>query len=405
MRRLPTLPVIVAGIAAFLDLYSTQPLLPLFTRAFGASPFQAGLTITAPTVAIAIFAPFIGRVADRLGLRRVIVGSAWTLALATALAATSQTLGQLIFWRFVQGVATPGIFASAVAYIHEVWPPARAGRATAAYMSGTIIGGFTGRVVAGLVAADVNWHAAFVALAVLTAAAASLIALRLPEEDREAVRRRAAESARASRGGPGVTQLLRNRQLAATCAVGFCVLFTQVAMFTYVTFHVAAPPYSLSTVAIGWLFVVYLVGAIVTPLAGWWIDIYGHRAGIASAMGIGGAGALLTLAPSLAGIVVGLALCSTGVFIAQATTSSYIGAVTRSSRALAVGMYSTFYYAGGSAGGAVPSVVWRAAGWTGCVVLVVAIQALGAAIAFTQWSPAATAPAGTMTGADVGTGG
>src|SRR6185295_14568880 len=248
MRRLPTLPVIVAGMAAFLDLYSTQPLLPLFTRTFGASPFQAGLTITAPTVAVAIFAPFIGRFADRVGLRRTIVASAWTLALATALAATSQSLAQLVAWRFVQGVATPGIFASTVAYIHEVWPPSRAGRGTAAYMTGTILGGFTGRAVA-------------------------------------AVKRRAVP-VEPSRRAAGARELVRNRQLAATCGVGFCVLFTQVAMFTYVTFHVAAPPYSLSTVAIGWLFVVYLLGAVVTPFSGMWIDSYGHRAGLALAMGI-----------------------------------------------------------------------------------------------------------------------
>ena len=78
--RLPTFPVVLAGAAAFLDIYSTQPLLPLLTRTFGASTFEAGLTITAPTIAVAIFAPFIGRLADRLGFRRVIVLSAWTLA-------------------------------------------------------------------------------------------------------------------------------------------------------------------------------------------------------------------------------------------------------------------------------------------------------------------------------------
>ena len=65
MRRLPTVPVILAGVAAFLDLYSTQPLLPLLTRTFGASTFEAGLTITAPTIAVAMTAPFIGRLADR----------------------------------------------------------------------------------------------------------------------------------------------------------------------------------------------------------------------------------------------------------------------------------------------------------------------------------------------------
>src|SRR6185436_14550143 len=50
--------------------------------------------------------------------------------------------------------------------------------AAVAYMTGTILDGFTGRAVAGLVAADVDWHAAFVALAILTGAAAALIAWR-----------------------------------------------------------------------------------------------------------------------------------------------------------------------------------------------------------------------------------
>jgi MFS transporter, YNFM family, putative membrane transport protein len=382
-REPPTAAVVLAGAAAFINLYSTQPLLPLLRDTFGASTLEAGLTITAPTIAVAIFAPLIGRLADRLGLRRVIVLSAWTLTVATALAATSQTLHQLIVWRFLQGVATPGIFASTVAYIHEMWPPTHAGRATAAYMTGTIIGGFSGRAVSGVVASDVRWQLAFVALAALTGAVALTLTLRLPSE------RSAPHAARRAAAGTGsIAHLFRNRRLLATCGVGFSVLFTQVAMFTYVTFHLAAPPYSLSTVALGWLFVVYLVGAVVTPFAGRWIDRHGHRSGIASAMAIGAAGALLTLVPWLPAIVTGLALCATGVFTAQATTSSYIGAVTPSDRALAVGMYSTFYYAGGSAGGALPSLVWARGGWTACVLLVVAIQLAGVAIALTQWSPA-----------------
>src|SRR5207248_1096842 len=82
----------------------------------------------------------------------------------------------------------------------------------------------------------------------------------------------------------------------------------------------------------------------------------------ALAMGVGGAGALLTLVGWLPAIVAGLALCSTGVFMAQASTSSYIGAVTTRDRALAVGLYSTFYYAGGSMGAAAPAALWAIAG-------------------------------------------
>jgi hypothetical protein len=67
--------------------------------------------------------------------------------------------------------------------------------------------------------------------------------------------------------------------------------------------------------------------------------------------------------------------------------------VTSTDRGLAVGMYSTFYYAGGSTGSALPSIFWATGGWKVCVLLVVAVQMAGAAIAFTQWSPA-----GTLTG-------
>ena len=318
-----------------------------------------------------------------MGLRRVIVGCAFLLSVATALAAASQTLAQLIACRLLQGVFTPGVFAGTVAYIHETWPPSRTGRATATYMTGTIVGGFVGRALAGLIAADVNWHLSFAVLSALHLAIAVVLWLWLPVEP-ATVHDGARGFSRAS-AVSAAKRLLRNSQLRATYAIGFCVLFTNVAMFTYVTFHLAAPPFGLSTAALGWLFVVYVIGAIVTPYAGRWIDRYGHRVGLASAMGIGAVGALLTLAPSLVAIAAGLALASTGVFVAQTTTSSYIGAVTTDDRALAVGLYSTFYYTGGSLGGAVPAIVWNVAGWPGCVGLVVLVQSTGALVALTRW--------------------
>lgn len=379
----------LAGTAAFLNLYATQPLLPLLARTFHASAFQVGLTVTAPTVAVAIAAPFVGRLADVIGLRWVIVGSAFLLAGATMLAATSGSLVQLIFWRFVQGIVTPGIFAGTVAYIHEMWPIEQSGRATAAYMTGTICGGFFGRATTGLIGAYYDWHLSFAFVGTCALAVAIALWRLMPKEPFD--RRAALRGRQAGAEAPAYAvarQLFRNRQLVATYGIGFCVLFTNVAMFTYITFYLAAPPYGLSTAALGWLFVVYLVGAVATPFGGRWIDAYGHRAGMTAAMTIGAAGALLTLMPSLTAIVIGLALSSTGVFIAQTTTSSHIGAVTTNDRALAVGLYSSFYYTGGSAGGSAPAMVWNAAGWSGVVALVVAVQLTGAAIALTSWAPA-----------------
>jgi predicted MFS family arabinose efflux permease len=381
---------VLAGFTAFLDLYATQPLLPLLMRVFGASHFAVSFTVTASTLAVAVAAPVIGRVADLAGRKRVIVLSALLLAVATAAAASAATLTQLIVWRFVQGLATPGVFAIALAYIHDEWPRSHVGRATAAYISGTVTGGFCGRALVGVLAASFTWQTAFLVLAGVNAVATAALAVWLPSE-----RSRAAVAV--SGHGRSLTRLILNRRLIATDGVGFCVLFTQVAMFTYVTFLLADPPYHLSTAALGSLFVVYLVGAVVTPFAGRWIDVSGHRAALGCGVAIGLAGALLTLAPPLSAIVLGLALVATGVFISQATASSYIGVVTREDRGLAVGLYSTAYYLGGSLGGALPAVFWTAGGWTACVMLVLAIQLGTAGLALTYWTePVAPESAGSF---------
>ena len=371
-------PVVLAGFTAFLDLYATQPLLPLLMRVFNASHFAVSLTVTAPTVAVAIAAPVVGRLADLVGRKRVIIGSAFIVTVATALAATAGNLNQFIAWRFVQGLATPGVFGIAIAYVHDEWPKSHVGRALAAYVSGTVIGGFCGRVLVGLVASRYDWHVAFGALAVANLVAAVLLWMRLPNEQTKA-------STRSGDHGQSIVRLIKNRQLIGTNAVGFCVLFMQVAMFSYVTFHLSAEPYLLSTAALGWLFIVYLFGAGVMPFAGRWIDVRGHRATVASSMSVGIAGSLLTLTPWLPAIVVGLAFVGTGVFVAQAAASSYIGAVTHEDRGLAVGLYSTCYYAGGSAGGALPALFWNAGGWPACVALVIAVQLTTLTIALRSW--------------------
>jgi MFS family permease len=182
MSRPRTFPIVLAGFTAFLDLYATQPLLPLLMRVFNATHVAVSLTVTASTVAVALGAPVVGRLADLVGRKRVIVGSSLALALATGLAATSTNLRQLIFWRFAQGLFTPGVFAIAIAYIHDEWPPSHAGRATSAYVSGTVVGGFCGRAVAGLVASAAGWPSAFVVLATLNLGAAAALALWLPRD-------------------------------------------------------------------------------------------------------------------------------------------------------------------------------------------------------------------------------
>ena len=88
---------------------------------------------------------------------------------------------------------------------------------------------------------------------------------------------------------------LRNRQLIATYAVGFGVLFNFICTFTYVSFYLAAPPYNLSASWLGAIFVVYLTGSVLTPWTGWAVGRFGRRRFMVRVIAVWVAGIALTL--------------------------------------------------------------------------------------------------------------
>jgi predicted MFS family arabinose efflux permease len=373
--------VALCGVCAFLELYCTQPLLPLLARLFHASKAGVGLTVSAATLGVALSAPIFGALAERLARKRVILASLLGVTLPTLLSATSTSLGQLIFWRFLEGITVPGIIAVTITYIGEEWPPDKLPLIMSFYVSGTALGGFIGRVSSGMLTDWFNWRIAFLVLGVASLAGAAAVAAWLPKG-----RRRPPVAASSENHLAQARALFGNRRLVATYAVGFNVLFSLVGVFTWITFHLSAAPYYLSTTALSSLFFVYLIGLLVTPCAGWLITRVGLRVGIGGAICCSILGVLLTLASELPVIITGLALLSTGVFIAQTASSSHLRvAAPAGARVTAAGLYLTFYYLGGAAAGVVPGLFWAWGGWTACVVFIAIMQTLALSIALIGW--------------------
>jgi MFS transporter, YNFM family, putative membrane transport protein len=385
--------VFVCGLVAFLTLYATQPLLPLFETLFHASKSAVGWTVSASTLGVAIAAPLLGTFTERMNRKRVILISIVLLAIPTCAAATSTSLGWLVFWRLLQGLITPGVFATTIAYITEAWPPTAVAPVMSIYVSGTALGGFSGRAVTGIMTDHLGWRASFLLLGVMSLGGAALVAWLLP--DRPSSPRadnRAEVPPRFRHVFMPMLHHLRNPRLLTTYLVGFNVLFSLVGVFTYITFYLAAPPFLLSTAQLSLLFVVYLVGLVATPLAGALLPRVGLRTGITGSILLSLAGVLLTLVHSLPVVITGLALCCTGVFISQSCATSFLReAASESSRASAVGMYVACYYFGGTVAGVAPSLVWKLGGWTACAAMVAVIDVVSIVIARRGWSDAVPA--------------
>jgi len=376
-----------AGISTFLNLYTPQAVLPSLAATFGVPLARTGLTITASLLAVALVAPFAGAISDAFGRKRLIVGAALAVTVPTVLVATSPTLEAMLLWRFVQGLLLPFVFAVTVAYIGEECEGPAAIRAAGVYSSGAIFGGFSGRFVAGIAAEFGGWRLGFLAAAALTGLAAIAVAILLPQE----------KKFRPMRGGVRATlrgwrEHIGNGRLWGTCAVGFGMLFSVVATFTYVNFRLAGAPFNLSPGALGSVFSVYLVGVITTPLSTRLAVAIGRQRTAALAAAVAIAGELWTLLPTLPAVILGLALASAGLFVAQALGLGFIGVAAPRARSSAVGIYVSTYYVGGALGGLLPGGLWHRFGWPGCVALACAmIFAMGIAAVATFRDPAAPA--------------
>ncbi|VXC13804.1 Inner membrane transport protein YnfM [Microbacterium sp. 8M] len=387
-RRL-ILGLFFAGVATFAQLYAPQAVLPLLARDLAVSPAMAALSVSAATLGLAASVIGWSVVADRVG--RVPAMAVGVIA-ATVLGLLAPFAGgvvPLLALRGAEGVALGAVPAVALAYLAEEVGPRHAAAAAGSYIAGTTVGGLAGRIVAGLVAEGAGWRAGMWTATALCAVAAALF-LWLAPRSHGFVPLRAR-----GRQGAGVLArllgLLRSPRQLALYAQAFLLMGAFVAVYNYLGFHLAAPPFALPTWLVTLLFLAYLAGTVSSP----WAGVLASRAGrypvLLAAIAVMAAGALLLLTADTIAVLAGLLLFTAGFFGAHAVASGWTPVASEpESRAQASSLYYFAYYAGSSLFGWALGVVFGVGGWTWFALIVVgmcALAALAAGIALRAADP------------------
>ena len=371
--------VAFCAIGAFLHLYAPQSVLPMMAQEFGVGAADASTVITAGTFAVAATAPFTGALSDVLGRRRLIVIALALLLIPATMTALAPTFHEVVFWRFIHGLLLPPIFTVTIAYIGDEFPPGEVNSAFGIYVSASAVGGFLSRFVPGMLTDYVGWRGGFLALACGSLICLAMVALLLTPER---------QFVRATDFGTSLRQMLahlRNPRLVATYAVGFGVLFNFIATFTYLSFHLAAPPFNKSPAFLGSMFVVYLVGSVAALWLGRAIAWLGRRNFVLCVLGIWACGMLVSLIPSVTAIVFSLVVASTCGILTQASSTSFVAITAKTGTSAAVGLYVTSFYIGGTFGGWLPALAYEAGGWPYSLALVIGMLAIMAAIVAKWW--------------------
>ncbi|MDH2925917.1 MFS transporter [Lonepinella koalarum] len=374
-RFLLKLTIMMIGGFAFLQVYSIQAILPVLMEHFSASKVQAGLTVGVTVMAVAIISPVMGMFSDAVGRKSLIVICMLLIVFPTALLSISENITQIKLWRFLQGLFVPGVTVVTIAYISEEFPD-RLASMLSLYVSGTVLGGFSGRFLIGYLHSIVGWQTGYLIFAGLMLIGVIWAALVLPASKNFVVSGNFRSSLHILR------QHIQNPHVLTACALGACVLFSLVSIFTFINLHLADDPYYLSSANLANIFTVYLIGMLITPLTAKLI----HNVGIANSLLLAIMssiiGALITLCSPLWLIIVGLIIMSSGVFISQATTISHISQHVNQGRSLASGLYYMCYYTGGSIGAWVCGISYTYFGWSGVVFTVVLLQIVALNIVF-----------------------
>ncbi|MGZ4135381.1 MAG: MFS transporter [Tumebacillaceae bacterium] len=369
--RKTTRALFAGGFVTFAILYSTQPLMPEFTREFGISPTLSSLSLSVSTIAMAAFMIIVGSLSEAWGRKPVMSISLLLSSLLAILTAFAPNFHMLLLFRVLLGIVLAGLPAIAMAYLSEEIQPTSLGLAMGLYISGNSIGGMGGRIITGMVTDFFSWRTALATIGVISLVSALLFWLTLPPSKNFQPRPLQFRKMTGS-----LVSHLQDPGLLCLYGIGFLLMGSFVSLYNYIGFQLIAPPYHLSQTLVGWIFVVYIVGTFSSTWMGRLADQYGRRKVLWIGIAIMLSGGLLTLTTLLWLKIFGIAVFTFGFFGAHSIASSWVGRRAVHDRAQASSLYLFFYYVGSSIGGTAGGSFWSHFGWGGVISMIAAFLLL-----------------------------
>lgn len=370
----------------FAVLYCTQPLIPVLSQHFQITPAAASLSLSVTTMPLAVSMVIAAILSDRLGRKHIMAGSLLASAILALVAALCDHFTLLLAVRALQGLALAGFPAIAMAYVEEEVAPQYTGLVIGLYISGTAVGGMSGRLVVGALTDWFGWQAALGGIGCISLAVAVWFWRHLPPSQHFTPKPRPWSALL-----PGLARTLRQPGLPWLYAIAFLVMGSFVTLYNYIAYPLLAPPYSLSQTAVGSVFLLYLVGTVSSTVVGRLADRYPRRRVLWSSIAVMLLGALITVTASLAGKIIGMAVFTFGFFGSHSVASSTVGQWAGAQKAQAASLYLLFYYTGSSVLGTSGGFCWSHYGWGGVIALVCTALVAAAACSLCLPSTAANA--------------
>ena len=155
---------ILLAVLGMLGPFSIDTYIPAFTgiaRALGATPVEMQQTLSAYLFGFAFMNLFHGALADSFGRRPVVLWGIAVFTLASAGCALSQSIGQLVFFRALQGLSTGAGTVVSRAVIRDLFEPAEAQRMMSQVTIFFGVAPAIAPIIGGWLFVHLDWHSIF----------------------------------------------------------------------------------------------------------------------------------------------------------------------------------------------------------------------------------------------------
>ncbi|EFK12201.1 conserved hypothetical protein [delta proteobacterium NaphS2] len=230
------------------------------------------------------------------------------------------------------------------------------------YVSATVLGGLSGRLLGGFIHPPLHWRYAFFSAAALILAATLVAVVVLP--------RTKSVGSPANQSKSGLLSLLKRRDLVLiySCGAGALLIFSPV--FNFLPYRMEGAPFHFSTELTTLIYLVYVLGIFLGPLAGRFSNRFGAGRTLILATIIEAAALLLLLIPWVAAVIVGLLGVCAGFFTIHAVAVGLLNRKLSRNHGKANAIYMLFYYTGGWLGITGAGFAFERFSWQGVVFFV-----------------------------------
>lgn len=178
--RSPLVPIFLIVFVGLLGFGIIIPLLPLYAKHFGASPFVAGLLLATYSLLQLLATPYLGALSDRVGRRPVLIISQIGTVLSFLLLGVANSLPLLFAARMLDGISG-GNISTAQAYISDVVDEKNRARAFGLIGVAFGLGFIVGPVLGGILSHGNNFYRPALAAGAISFVSLLLTIFYLPE--------------------------------------------------------------------------------------------------------------------------------------------------------------------------------------------------------------------------------